>query len=211
MKATQKIQAMTRTARRLGWGHNALRRPTDRIEIATLVAAIVLAMAAVPLALMAGSMVYHHNLNVSAEQTATRHQITATLLEGTPTMPAGGDAVNNALASARWIGPDGSRHTGVVSAPQDVKAGMRVSVWTNTHGDLVDPPLNTAQAWGRGALGFVATMSVVGALLATGFGLVRRRLNRIRHAAWDAEWRQIDPWRTPTPTDPCSRRRRRRT
>ena len=49
-------------ARRLGCGRNILRRPADRIEIAVVLAAIALTVAAVPLALSIGSAVYQRGL-----------------------------------------------------------------------------------------------------------------------------------------------------
>lgn len=196
MKATQMTQAVIRAARRLDWGHNALRRRTDRIEIATLVGAIVLTVAAVPLALLVDSVVYQHDLGLSAEQTAARHQVTATLLEGTSTEPGWGGLVANVSANARWTGLDGSSHTGVIQAQQAATAGTKVGIWTDAHGNLADPPLTPAQAWGRGAMAFVIAMTVAVAALTAVVGLVRRRLNRIRYAAWDVEWQQIDPWRT---------------
>lgn len=190
------MHRLATVARRLGWGRNALRRPSDRIEIATVIAAIVLTVAAVPVALSIGSAVYEDNLAVSAAQTDSRHEVTATLLEGTSSTVTLQTVVSTVPAQARWVGPDGRQHTGIVAAPQQAAAGTAVRIWTDANGTVVSAPLSPSQAWGRGALAVVMAMAAVIALLAALVGLARWWLDRIRFAAWDAEWRQIDPWRS---------------
>ncbi len=179
MKPTQVTEAAARAARRFGWGHNELRRPTDRVETAAVVTAIALAAASVPVALLTGSIVHQRNLSTAAAQQAARHQVTAILLDAT---------VGEIPTNARWLGLDGSRHTGLVAAPGSAGAGAPVRIWTDAHGNVTDPPLDAAQAWSRGALSFVTTVAVTGGVLATAVGLLRRRLDHIRYAAWDAEW-----------------------
>ena len=195
MRMTRLNLATGRTARRLGWGRNSLRRRSDRVEIAVVLVAICVAFAVVPLALVTGSVVYQQNLAVAAAQNAERFDVTAVLLEDTTSVPAWGGVVSSVPANARWVGQDGSRHSGVVSATQAAAAGTGVPIWTDAHGDLVSAPLTTEQAWGRGVLAAVAAMAVAVAFLVTVVALIRRRLNRVRYAAWEAEWRQIDPWR----------------
>ncbi|HVV18493.1 MAG TPA: hypothetical protein VHF06_03610 [Pseudonocardiaceae bacterium] len=183
-------------ARRLGWGHNALRRPLDRIENAARVAAVVLTIAATPLAMSFGSACYHSSMALSAEQTATSHAVTATLVEATNTTVTLESMATTVPATARWTGPDGSRHTGIVSAPQQAPAGTTVHIWTDAHGTPIDAPLSPAQAWGRGVLIGILTMLAAAAVCAVSLFVLRLRLDKIRYAAWEAEWREIDPWRT---------------
>ena len=194
MNSTHRLAAV---ARRLGWGRNALRRPSDRIESAVLAAAVALTIAATPLAMAFGSAAYHYNMAVSAEQTAASYQVTATLQEPTDSTVILESVATTVLAKAEWTAPDGSEHTGLVSAPQEAPAGTAVHVWTNRRGDAIGAPLSTTQAWGRGVMVGILTM-VAAATLCTALACAFRwRLNRIRYAAWEAEWRQIDPWRTP--------------
>ena len=178
MQARRMTGALERTARRFGWGHNDLRRPTDRIETAAVVTAIVLGAASVPFAVLTGSIVHQRGLSTAAEQRAARHEVTAILLDG----------IAGSRASARWVGLDGSRHTGVIPAPHGAGAGTAVRIWTDLHGNVVGPPLDPARAWERGALSFLATMAATGGVLVAGIGIVRGQLDRIRYAAWDAEW-----------------------
>jgi hypothetical protein len=193
MNGTRRLVAV---ARRLGWGRNALRRPSDRIEIIVTLAAIAVVVAVVPLALSIGSTVYRHNLDVSAKQTTSRHQVTATLLESTGTTAEAESVMATVPATARWIGPDGSRHSGMIPAPRQAQVGTPVHIWTDAKGNAVDRPLSPEQAWERGALAVVVAMGFVIMTLSGLLGLVRLRLNKIRFAAWEAEWRLIDPWRT---------------
>lgn len=189
-------QRLAMAARCLGWGRNALRRGTDRTENATLLAAIALALASVPLALSIGSTVYQHNLAISAEQTAAGHQVTAVLSQSTSSTVGMESVVNTMPAKARWTAPDGSRHTGTIEAPQQTATGATVHIWTDAHGAVVNVPLSPAQAWGRGALAVMLAMATSAVLLTVLVGVVRWRLDRVRIAGWEAEWRQIDPWRT---------------
>jgi hypothetical protein len=191
-----RMNGLAAVARRFGWGRNALRRPSDRIENAVMVAAVVLTVAATPLAMSIGSAAYHYNMAISAEQTAASHPVTARLLEPTNTTVTLQSVFTRVPATAQWIGPDGSRHTGVVSAPQEAPVATAVRIWTDARGNVIGAPLSPAQAWGRGVMICVLAMLAAAAVCTASFFVVRWRLNRIRYAAWAAEWREIDPWRT---------------
>lgn len=187
---TQRLAALVRS---LGWRRNALRRRTDRIEAAAALAAIVLALAAVPAALAVGARVYHHYLAVSATQAAAERQVTATLLEPAGTLPLGSPD-STVPVRARWFQPPGVRHTGTVSAAADSAAGSTVRIWTDPgSGAQLDPPLSLDQARSRGGFAILVAMFAAAGLLAAAVGVVRLRLNRIRYAAWAEEWRRIDP------------------
>lgn len=187
-----RIHRLAGLVRGLGWGHNTLRRRSDRVEASVIIGAIVLALAAIPVALVLGTRVYHHGLAVSATQAAAERQVTATLLEPTGNLPLG-VAPPTLPAQARWEQPPGVRHIGTVSAPEGSAAGSTTRVWTDPAGTLTDPPLTPDQAWTRGAFSVLAAMLLVVALLAAAVTAVRLRLNRGRYAAWADEWRQIGP------------------
>ena len=179
-------------ARRVGCGRNPLRRRSDRIESAVVLGAIVLALASVPLALEIGSLVYHDNLAVVAAQHAADRQIPATLLENAA-IDASATGPTTVPVTARWTRPDGRSAVGQIRAPEDTPVGSVVRIWTDPAGNPIDPPLTEGQAWGRGALAFVATVLGLGALLAGAACVVHSLLNRRRIADWEAEWRQIGP------------------
>lgn len=186
------IHRLAGLVRGLGWGHNTLRRRTDRIEAAVAIGAIVLALAALPAVLATGTRVYHHYLAVSAAQAAAERQVTATVLEPTGSLPLG-TAPTALPTRARWEQPPGIWHTGTVSAPERSATGSTVRIWTDPAGTPVDPPLSPDQAWTRGAFSVFAAMFLVVAVLAAAVIIVRLRLNRIRYEAWADEWRQVGP------------------
>lgn len=184
---------MAAMARRVGWHPSALRRRSDRIESAVVLGAILLALASVPLGMATYSVVYRHNLAVSATQTAAVHQADATLLDGLPSMPSMSGYNVNLPVQARWRLPNGQSRVGVIRAPEGTAAGSIIPIWTDARGEQIDAPLSTSQAWARGVLAF--TLTIVGAigLLCLACAIVRRYLDRGRFADWEAEWREIGP------------------
>ncbi|HEX4704388.1 MAG TPA: hypothetical protein VH352_19840 [Pseudonocardiaceae bacterium] len=183
--------------RRFGLGRNPLRRAVDRTENAALLAAIMVAVIVIPIASAFGTAVYHDNLAESVTQSSARHQVTGVLMDAAPltVTEAGGSAL--ILVNARWSGPNGVRHTGLAPASIGDKAGSPVRIWNDRYGNLADAPITAAQAKTRGLVVTMLIMMLTLAVLATLFGIVRMRLNRVRSATWDTEWRRFGPqWTT---------------
>lgn len=198
MNSSRWTRTLAAHARHAGWGRNTLRRATDRIEAATVLGALALAVAAVPLATHVGTAAYQHNLAVSAEQTAASRAVVATLLQDAP-VATGDGPVLLVPVPATWTYPPGHQHTGVVSAPQDASAGSTVTVRTTLSGTGLVEPMGRDQAWARGGMMTMITLGGILAGLATLVLLVHRRLDRARYAAWDADWRRVAPrWAQPT-------------
>ncbi|HEX5116899.1 MAG TPA: hypothetical protein VFW65_17035 [Pseudonocardiaceae bacterium] len=187
-----RIHRLTGLVRSLGWGRNALRRRTDRIEAAVVIGAIVLTLAAVPAALAIGTRVHRHYLSVSATQTAAERHVTATLLDPSDTLPLGSPE-STVPVRARWTQPPGVGHVGIVQAAESTSAGSHVRIWTNPAGTPMDPPLSVDQARNRGGFAILAAMLAVVSLLGSMIAIVRMRLNRIRYAAWSDEWQHVGP------------------
>jgi hypothetical protein len=186
-------------ARHLGFGHNPLRRAVDRTENLVLLAAFLLAAAVVPFALSFGTTVYHDNLAGSAAQTAARHEVTAVLTEAAPLVVTEYGGSTLTPVDARWAGPNGIEHTGRIQAPTGSPAGSPIRIWNDSNGNAADPPLTAAQAKARGMLAVTAAMLATLGVLAGLFVLVRTGLNRVRAAAWDADWQRVGPrWTTRT-------------
>jgi hypothetical protein len=185
-------QKLASLARRVGWGRNPILRSSDRLEGIAVLAALVLAVAAVPLAMAVGTWSYHHNLAVSADQTAAVRPVTATLTRDAP-VTFQGESLLEMPVQAQWTYPAGSRHTGVIKAAEGAQAGTMVPIWTTPTGVLTNAPLSPDQAWTRGGMTVVASMGGVLALLTAAVAFVHWRLNRKRYAAWDAEWQRIAP------------------
>lgn len=184
---------MTALARSVGWGRNPLRRRSDRIEGLAVLVAVVLALAAVPLATTIRTAVYHHELTVSAQQTAASRPTTAVLLRDAPITTSPDRLTTRVPVLAQWSYPTGVLHTGVVRASEGALAGSSVPIWTDATGAQIDPPLSPDQAWVQGGLTTVSVLLLTLAFLGGAVAAVRWRLNRSRLAALDAEWRQVSP------------------
>ncbi|MFF8395247.1 hypothetical protein [Streptomyces sp. NPDC016172] len=178
------------------WRNNPLRRRSDRLEAWTVLLAWVLAALGGVIAGLVAAGGVDRSL---AEQRAESQAVRAVLTERAPKTPqvtTDGSGGHTVWATVRWTAPDGSQHTGRAEAEPAAAAGTRVTVWTDRSGELVDTPLTPTesmfQAAGTGVLAGAGTAATVWAC----GRLVRMRLDRLRLAAWDAEWARVGPqWR----------------
>jgi len=168
---------------------NPLRRRIDRAETFLLGGLFVASAAIAPFAAHAAShAAYEGALATQQEQLATRHQVEAAL-----TATARGDVTGYTLtaavpASATWTSVTGLHKSGLVLAQVGSPKGTEVTVWTDQQGDLVSPPLATAQVVSQrdaATIGAVAGMIVMS--LGAG-GVIHLVLYRRRLAGWDKDW-----------------------
>ncbi|MFD9894746.1 hypothetical protein ACFWY9_35835 [Amycolatopsis sp. NPDC059027] len=170
-----------------------LARRSDRIEAVILVGAVVLGLAAVPLAAAAGSVVYARSRAVSVQQLAERLPAEATLLADGPVAEAAGRAgavAEKAPTAAMWTLPDGTLRRGRIDAIQGTVTGARVPIWLDRNGNPVDPPLSVVGAGVNGAAAGMGLLAVTWALLAAVYAVSRWALDRGRYARWQSEWRR---------------------
>ncbi|WP_340684228.1 hypothetical protein LCL61_38100 [Amycolatopsis coloradensis] len=180
--------------RRIHLGRNPLARIPDRIEAAILVGGLVAALLGVPLAAAAGSETYATMMARSALETASRHSTTAFLLEDAPPARIGVDgtpSAETASVPARWALPDGGFREAPVAADLGASAGDAVTVWLDEAGAMVEPPVLPMDATSTGIGVGVGVWLAAVALLAAGYLVARRLLNRARWAAWDREWERF--------------------
>lgn len=187
-------RALLPRARRIGLGHSSLRRRSDRLESAGLIAAWLLVLAVAPLAWVFGGVVHQAGLTDSATETATRHEVAAVVLVNVPfTSAPNGVTTQRLPANARWDWPSGVQHTGQIEATEGTTAGTVVSTWVDASGQPVDPPLTVDQAlWrsiGAGTMSF--GFACAGIWLA--FTVFRRLLDRKRWADWETDWQRVGP------------------
>jgi hypothetical protein len=184
--------SLTGFARAASWDGNALRRPTDRIESVGVLAAVAMVLASIPVVLLLGFAVYQHDMAVSAQQSVSEQQVTATLLRNaSPGTPAEG-VHPTVRTAATWLSPSGSR-TGVVPAPVGMSAGSAIPILIDTEGTPVDAPLGFGPSVAQGAVAAAIAVMAVAALLWAAVAVLRWRLNRSRYAAWADEWAGISP------------------
>jgi hypothetical protein len=150
-----------------------------------------------PVCAVAAAGVYRSHLQLYAAQSRARQAVPATVVETRPSLPHN----TRVDVLAMWeVGVGGSRtaelqggHTGWVSTDRTAKVGDRIDVWVDNVGALTAPPKPPSQS-GLDALGFGAGIWLVATTaLFVAVGLVRSRLNRIRHVQWEREIKGFAP------------------
>jgi hypothetical protein len=176
-----------------GWigrafGRNPLVRTGDRIEAMLLMLAVTAALIAAPIAGAIGTAVYDTRSHEYAEQAMSRHTVAAKAIEdSTTSVRPNSDTITVAI---RWR-IDGIEHTGSVALDQTVQAGDSLTIWVDRDGNYVAPPTPASQA-GSYAVG-IGVLTWLGAVVATVTftALLRSRLNRLRSAKWDREFKTL--------------------
>lgn len=168
--------------------HNPLRRRSDRIEAAVVALLLLGLVAGAPaVTLTAGSWAYGLGMRAERAQQAERHQVPATPLESAPLGPW------PVQVEARWTAPDGTPRTGLISVPGGTAAGSTVTVWTDASGRLAAKPLRHSAVIALAAFASVWAALMTGLLLLGAWRWSRRRLERRRMSAWEADWRVTGP------------------
>jgi hypothetical protein len=167
---------------------NALRRRTDRTETAVIMLITIVFLAVAPLAARLGSDLAYRGVNGA-------RQVQAVVLSSPPGLsvePYGGQT--SLYARARWPVPAGGHRTGQISAPTGAMAGSKVTVWIDAQGSPILPPGQLAAS--KTAAACLAVF-IAFAVAAVACRAVRGVMLRRRLAAWEAEWRAVEPrWTT---------------
>ncbi|MGY1616203.1 hypothetical protein ACI797_05605 [Geodermatophilus sp. SYSU D00691] len=181
--------------RRFTLGSGPLKRACDRVEFLSRVVLVVLLLAAVPAGTVVGTRTSGTLHAVAAEQAATRHPTSATLLADA--REGEGPATPAVPTPATWLGPDGLGYTGEVDAPVGSRSGTTVDVWVDDDGRLTDEPLTGGEATGQGVvLGVLTALGLVIAAL-SGHLVVLWLLERRRDRRWEQGWAAVEPlWAT---------------
>jgi hypothetical protein len=182
-------------ARQLRWihpGRNPLVRRCDRVEAALLIVMIILAVVAVPVAVLLGSSQREQALATVAQERATRAPATAVLLAAAPDLvPGEAVASGSESVQASWHLPDGSVRTGVVSVDPGTPAGASVPIWVDRAGNPTAAPGTPAKALSLGiGIGLLSWTAAALALCVL-MWMARVVLNHLRAAAWTREWARI--------------------
>jgi hypothetical protein len=197
-----------RTLRRIGLDRNPLRRTVDRVEALITIFLMVAAIFVVPgAAWLAGRAAYESGLRTEQFERTHRFQVDAVLLAEAGTDPGGSSSHQRHAAfpprgagpaqglrtAARWAGVDGSTHQGSVLASSGAHAGSTVPVWTDVHGNLINPPQQRSQTKVN-AVGVAAlTATAAGCVLAALRMLIHHGFDVRRMAQWQAAWWRFEP------------------
>ncbi|MEU0471881.1 Rv1733c family protein [Streptomyces olivaceus] len=171
------------------WRRNPLRRREDVLEAwILLIVWFVIAVAAPA----AGVLASHAAAHSAAERRVERHSATATLVSDASSNPlATGTTGGRVDATVRWTASDGTRHSGKIPVDEGMKAGSRVTVWTDSRNQPTAAPPSAAQAGVDAAFMGAASSFAVVAVASAGYYGARVVLNRRRRAAWAHEWEDV--------------------
>lgn len=175
---------------------NPLRRGSDRVETYLLGGLLAVGIAGAPFAAQAaGHATYAALLRAEHVQQATRHQVRAELLQRAEnrTVVNGSELDIRVPVRARWTTVTGVPRIGQLMAPAGSPQGTTVTVWMDSSGALVNPPLQPGQVAGRADLADAGAVAGIGILYLCGAVIIRLVLNRRRMAAWDADWAFTEP------------------
>lgn len=169
---------------------NPLVRGVDRLESGLLVAAVLLALLAVPFAVMLGTNNYTQLAAQSRQQLADRHAVTAIAQADAPVAGMGRVATeqHSTKVPARW-----SAHgEAEIVVPPATKKGDHIRVWLDKQGSVVRPPLTKTDATiGATCTGLLTWLGIVTGLWGL-FALAKAGINRGRYSRWNREWLLFD-------------------
>lgn len=179
--------AMRRTGRLL-LGRNELRRPSDRIEGAT----VAFLSAAFLIACVAAALFARHLYESEHAAASSRPAVAALSRPG---------SVANGLASTvgpRWRLPDRSQRSGIPTtqtAPAVSYAPARTSVpaMLGRSGEPPAPPASPGDLVVNASFAAVILMMVAGVVLVLCYLVCRRALDRHRLARWESAWAAVGP------------------
>lgn len=179
--------------RRLGFGHNPLRRSTDRIEAALIMLALVAGLLLVPIGAVIGTSAREAGEQRAAQQRSLLHQVQATTTEDAPALT--GQEVGQLTwpVSVIWQDPAGDEGRARADVVLGTKANSAVTIWLDRSGRIAkSPPTagDSAAVGGAVGLGVVLAGWIVLSLLVT---VAVRRLDRRRSRQWATEWEQVAP------------------
>lgn len=147
----------------------------------------------VPVAAIAtGAVVHGTAVEAAGDQRATRHTVSAVLLEDAPSAVPGVSGTGDPFpVKVRWGTPGGAVMTGTAKVAADSPRGSTTVVWVGPSGQQASAPMSSGQVASLTAVAVTAGGVLAIALLATVRGLIRRAADRRRMAEWEQEWSQV--------------------
>lgn len=171
------------------WRHNSLKRRSDVTEAWVALAVGAAMMVGAP---AAGAATAWGVNDFWQQQRQDRQRTSAVLTENAPSAAvyASGGKVS---AAVRWTTPDGTTRTGKAKVEAGLKAGARITVWTDDQGALTTEPPSSVEVQSEAGLAGAAAAGGVCVLLWAGHRVARSRLDRRRGEEWDHAWAEVGP------------------
>jgi len=182
------VRRFTSIVRGLWPDRNPLRRASDRAEAGLIAGLAVVFLLGGPVIAMAiWQLAFTTAFTTTEAEHAGWHAVPARLLATAPESYG-----YDVTVPARWRAPGGAR-SGRITVRPGTRAGTTVTVWAGPSGVLAHTPMSHLQA----ALQADATAALAvpcwGMFLLSA-GIIGRRLLDVRRlAAWDDDWRAMDP------------------
>jgi hypothetical protein len=176
-------------------GSGPLKRSSDRIQVLARVLLVLAVLTAVPVALAVATATASHTQALADAEAASRHEVTATLLEDA-VAPPGSDAEHaapTARAKATWSDATGLLRHAVVRAPLGARADSTIAIWVDDSGAVTTAPREDSEVIGQAVLASLFTFSGISAVAAFGYFSVRRLLERSRMRRWADGWAEVEP------------------
>jgi hypothetical protein len=171
---------------------NPLLRGVDRAEAVVMTMLIVgFAAAWLVVAIIAGRWAYHETLAAEHAERGV-HPVWATQLES-GAQAASATELNVAFVPAEWKLPGGREVTQPIAVALNSRAGQRTMIFIDAQGQLVRPPLTSADVWDQVAFTVFSLTMGFGIAFAIGYGSVRAMFNRRRMADWQRDWDAVGP------------------
>jgi hypothetical protein len=182
-----------RMLRRFALGSGSLTRGSDRLQALARVLVVLILLTAIPVALSVATAAYSQSRSIAAAQSASRHQVTATLLEdaGTPDTESGPAAV--ARSTISWTGPAGTARVASVPVPPGAEAGSTLRIWIDRSGDVTRRPASRGDAAGVAYASGLLTFIAIAVAATAAYLPVRSLLDRRRMRQWAEGWAVVEP------------------
>jgi hypothetical protein len=183
------VRRFTTIVRGLWPDANPLRRASDRAEAGLIAGlAVVFLLGGPVIAMAVWHLAFTTAFTTTEAEHAGWHPVPARLLATAPESYG-----YDVTVPARWQAPGGASRSGRITVRPGTRAGTTVTVWAGPSGVLPHTPMSHLQA----ALQPDATAALAvpcwGMFLLCAGIIGRRLLDARRLAAWDLDWRAMDP------------------
>ncbi len=176
-------------------GSGPLKRSSDRIQVLARVLLVLAVLTAVPVALAVATATASHTQALADAESASRHEVTATLLQDAVAPPRN-DAEHTALTArveAQWSDATGIIRHGVVRAPRGMKAASTIAIWVDDSGAVTTAPTDDSEVIRQAVLASLFTFLGISVVAALGYFAARRLLERSRMRRWANGWAAVEP------------------
>jgi hypothetical protein len=175
---------------------NPLRRWVDRVTAVIMLVLLAGVLAAVPVAAVAGTVLYEQSAKSAAAVASTRHPVEATVASDPAVRVVGGDSqtqTTEVWADVRWVGADGLPRVAAAEVEQGSVVGSKVPLWVDVTEHVTTPPPTASQVMTTAVMSAVMIMLTLQGLCIGMIFSVRLVAEAYARRAWQREWEIVEP------------------